>query len=139
MRTIYSVLILVVVIGVAMAGNVLKTGQKAPDFSLPDANGTIHHLSDYLGKMVVLYFYPKDDTPDCTAEACNLRDNYEALLAQNIAVLGISYDDRESHQKFIKKYDLPFPLLSDTEKKWPQCTGLKAVYSGGWWQTELPT
>lgn len=95
----------------------LKAGQTAPDFSLKDAKGQTHKLSDYLGKKIVLYFYPKDDTPGCTAEACNLRDNYEALLEKNIIVLGVSFDDSVSHQKFIKKYELPFPLLSDTDQK----------------------
>lgn len=95
----------------------LKAGQTAPDFSLKDAKGQTHKLSDYLGKKIVLYFYPKDDTPGCTAEACNLRDNYEALLEKNIIVLGVSFDDSVSHQKFINKYELPFPLLSDTDKK----------------------
>ena len=94
----------------------LSIGQPAPDFSLKDAQGKIHTLSDYKGKIIALYFYPKDDTPGCTAEACNIRDNYTALLKRNIVVLGISFDDQESHQKFRDKYKLPFPILSDTDK-----------------------
>ncbi len=72
-------------------------------------------MSDFKGKKVVLYFYPKDDTPGCTAQACNLRDNYDALLAKGYVVLGVSVDNEKSHQKFIQKFDLPFPLLADTE------------------------
>ncbi len=98
-------------------GNMLSIGQPAPDFSLKDAQGKTHKLSDYKGKIVVLYFYPKDDTPGCTAEACNIRDNYSALLKRNIVILGISFDDQESHKKFSAKYKLPFPILSDNEKK----------------------
>ncbi len=95
--------------------DMLTTGQPAPDFSLKDARGEIHKLSDYKGKIVVLYFYPKDDTPGCTAEACNIRDNYSELIKRNIVILGISFDDQESHQKFSEKYKLPFPILSDSE------------------------
>ena len=96
--------------------DMLTTGQPAPDFSLKDARGEIHKLSDYKGKIVVLYFYPKDDTPGCTAEACNIRDNYSELIKRDIVILGISFDDQESHQKFSEKYKLPFPILSDSEK-----------------------
>lgn len=96
--------------------NELKEGQKAPDFSAPDQNGNIVSLSDYLGQDVILYFYPKDDTPGCTAEACSFRDNYELLQDQGFQVLGVSTDDEASHLKFQTKYQLPFPLISDTEK-----------------------
>lgn len=130
MFTIRSLMLTILLAGVLMAGNKLNIGQTAPDFSLPDAGGKMIKLSDYRGKLVVLYFYPKDDTPGCTAEACNLRDNYEALLAQNIAILGISYDDPQSHQKFIKKYNLPFPLLSDTTKKVAEMYGAKSGLFG---------
>ncbi len=95
----------------------LTIGQQAPDFSLKDAQGKTHKLSDYKGKIVVLYFYPKDDTPGCTAEACNIRDNYDDLLKRNLVILGISFDDQNSHQKFSAKYNLPFPILSDSDKK----------------------
>jgi thioredoxin-dependent peroxiredoxin len=95
----------------------IEMGQKAPDFSLPDQEGKIHRLSDYKGKPVVLYFYPKDDTPGCTKEACSFRDSYAEYKNAGIQVFGISADDQESHSKFIHKYNLPFVLLSDTDKK----------------------
>jgi peroxiredoxin Q/BCP len=93
----------------------LKKGDKAPNFSGKDQNGKTIGLQDYTGKKLVLYFYPKDDTPGCTAEACSLRDNYQALLSKGYAVLGVSTDDEKKHQKFISKYSLPFPLLADTD------------------------
>ena len=89
----------------------------APDFSLLDQNGATHSLRDYRGKKVVLYFYPKDDTPGCTAEACSLRDNYDALIAAGYKIVGVSPDSEKSHLKFTEKYSLPFPLIADTEKK----------------------
>jgi len=94
----------------------LNEGQKAPDFTAKDQNGKNISLSDFLGKDVILYFYPKDDTPGCTAEACSFRDNYQSLLSKGFEVLGVSADDEKSHQKFITKYSLPFPLISDTDK-----------------------
>ena len=93
----------------------LLVGDVAPDFEVKNQHGEPVKLSDYLGKKVVLYFYPKDDTPGCTAQACNLRDNYQALLKQGYVVLGVSIDNEKKHQKFIQKYELPFPLLADTE------------------------
>ncbi|KAA3437782.1 thioredoxin-dependent thiol peroxidase [Rufibacter hautae] len=93
----------------------LQIGDAAPDFEVKDQNGAPVKMSQFRGKKVVLYFYPKDDTPGCTAQACNLRDNYDALLAQGYVVLGVSVDDEKSHQKFIQKFELPFPLLADTE------------------------
>jgi thioredoxin-dependent peroxiredoxin len=95
----------------------LKVGSKAPDFSVNDQDGKAVKLSDLKGKKVVLYFYPKDMTPGCTAEACNLRDNYKLLLKQGFEVLGVSTDNEKAHQKFIAKEKLPFRLLADTEKK----------------------
>jgi len=95
----------------------LKAGTKAPDFKLKDTNGTVVQLSDFLGKEVVLYFYPKDDTPGCTKEACSFRDDYRKFLKKGVAVFGISPDDEKSHQKFTKKFDLNFPLLSDPDHK----------------------
>ncbi len=95
----------------------LNIGDKAPDFTLPDAEGNMVTLSKLPHKTVVLYFYPKDDTPGCTREACNLRDNYEALKSAGLIIYGISTDTKESHQKFAKKYTLPFPLLSDERHK----------------------
>lgn len=93
----------------------LEIGQKAPDFEVPDQEGNTIRLLDYRGKKVVLYFYPKDNTPGCTAQACNLRDNYEALQAAGYAVLGISSDSQKSHKKFAEKQNLPFPLLVDED------------------------
>jgi thioredoxin-dependent peroxiredoxin len=95
----------------------LKVGDAAPDFAVNDEKGNKVSLSDFKGKKVVLYFYPKDNTPGCTAEACNLRDNYQALLKAGYVVLGVSTDDEKSHQKFIDKFELPFPLLADTTKE----------------------
>ena len=93
----------------------LQTGDKAPYFEGPDQDGNIIRLSDFTGRRLVLYFYPKDSTPGCTAEACDLRDNYERFLSQGYAVVGVSKDSAASHQKFIAKYGLPFPLISDQE------------------------
>jgi peroxiredoxin Q/BCP len=95
----------------------LKAGQKAPDFTSKDQNGNTVSLSQFAGKKVVLYFYPKDDTPGCTAEACNFRDNYQGLTDQGIVVLGVSVDDEKSHQKFVTKHKLPFTLVADTDQK----------------------
>ena len=94
----------------------LKPGDKAPDFSANDENGNQVNLKDFKGKKLVLYFYPKDMTPGCTAESCNLRDNYKTLLKQGYEVLGVSTDSEKSHQKFIAKEKLPFHLLSDPDK-----------------------
>ena len=93
----------------------LKAGDSAPEFSVNDQNGNPVKLSDFKGKKVVLYFYPKDNTPGCTAESCNLRDNYQALQKAGYEVLGVSKDNEKSHLKFIDKYELPFTLLADTE------------------------
>lgn len=94
----------------------LKEGRKAPAFSLPDENGATVSLADFAGKKVVVYFYPKDDTPGCTKEACGFRDNYQAILDKGAVVIGISADDAASHATFKNKYELPFYLLSDPEK-----------------------
>ena len=95
----------------------LRVGHKAPDFRLPDQNGKTHSLSDYRGKWVLLYFYPKDDTPGCTKEACAIRDNLPKFKSLNLDVLGISTDSIKSHKKFAEKYELPFTLLSDEKKE----------------------
>ena len=95
---------------------VLTQGDKAPNFNSKDQNGNSISLDQFKGQKVVLYFYPKDNTPGCTAEACDFRDNYQGLKAQGIEVLGVSVDDEKSHQKFITKYDLPFTLVADTDK-----------------------
>jgi peroxiredoxin Q/BCP len=95
----------------------LKTGDKAPAFKTVDQDGTPISLEDFRGNKLILYFYPKDDTPGCTAEACNLRDNYALLLEKGYKIVGVSADDDRSHKKFIEKYVLPFPLIPDKDKK----------------------
>lgn len=94
---------------------VLKLGDLAPDFSLPDANGNTINLADLKGQRVILYFYPRDNTPGCTKEACAFRDSYAEFQDKGVVVLGVSTDDAKSHEKFATKYALPFPLLIDTE------------------------
>ncbi|MFN7300956.1 MAG: thioredoxin-dependent thiol peroxidase [Bacteroidota bacterium] len=94
----------------------LAAGQKAPHFEALNQDGKTLRLSDFSGRKLVLYFYPKDDTPGCTAEACNLRDNYNSLIDAGYAVLGVSPDDPNKHRKFIDKFELPFDLLADTEQ-----------------------
>lgn len=94
----------------------LKQNQSAPDFTLPDQNSKNHKLSDYKGGWVLVYFYPKDDTPGCTKEACSIRDNFPKFTKSKAIVLGISIDSIKSHAKFVKKYKLPFTLLSDEDK-----------------------
>lgn len=95
----------------------LKVGDKAPDFSGTNEKGEAVSLSDFKGKKLVLFFYPKDNTPGCTAEACNLRDNYDTLKEAGFELLGVSPDSERKHQNFIKKFGLPFPLLADTEQE----------------------
>ena len=104
----------------------LEVGMKAPDFSLPDKDGNTVRLSDFQGKKVVLYFYPKDNTPGCTRQACAFAASYEQFKAQDATVIGISKDSVASHLKFAQKYDLPFILLSDPE--------LQAIQAYGVWQ-----
>ena len=94
-----------------------KVGDTAPDFRLPDQAGQMHSLGDYRGKWLVLYFYPKDETPGCTTEACSFRDGYLQIKSLGAQVLGISVDDTSSHKAFAEKHELPFPLLADTEGK----------------------
>lgn len=94
----------------------LKVGDKAPEFTSKDQNGKEVSLKDFAGKKVVLYFYPKDNTPGCTAEACDFRDNYQSLKSKGFEILGISTDEESSHKKFEVKFDLPFTLLADTEQ-----------------------
>ena len=104
----------------------LEVGTKAPEFTLPDKDGNPVSLSDFLGKKVVLYFYPKDNTPGCTKQACAFAASYEGFKAKNVAVIGVSKDSVASHQTFAAKYDLPFLLLSDPE--------LQAIQAYGVWQ-----
>lgn len=94
----------------------LSVGAKAPNFTVKDTQGNTVSLSDYEGKTVVLYFYPKDDTPGCTKEACSFRDNYGIYQGKDVVVFGVSGDDESSHQDFTSKFSLPFPLLADTSK-----------------------
>ncbi|MXX32455.1 MAG: thioredoxin-dependent thiol peroxidase [Chloroflexi bacterium] len=93
----------------------LAKGDQAPDFELADQDGKVHRLADYAGRTVVLYFYPRDDTPGCTKQACSFRDEMDEIRAEGAAVLGVSTDDAESHRSFIAKHELNFPLLVDTE------------------------
>ena len=104
----------------------LEKGMKAPDFTLPDQNGSSVSLSDFLGKKVVLYFYPKDNTPGCTRQACAFGESFNAFQEKNTVVIGVSKDSVASHQRFAGKYSLPFILLSDTE--------LQAIQAYGVWQ-----
>jgi thioredoxin-dependent peroxiredoxin len=95
----------------------LKEGSKAPMFEGIDQNGETVRLTDFSGKRLILYFYPKDNTPGCTAEACNLRDNYDSLFKEGFAIVGVSPDSEKSHKGFATKYSLPFPLIADTTRK----------------------
>ena len=115
----------------------LETGTKAPDFALPDQNGEIHKLSDYAGKKVILYFYPKDNTAGCTKQACGFSERYPQFTEKNAVVLGISKDSVASHKKFEEKYGLAFTLLSDTDRKvieaydvWKEKKNYGKVYMG---------
>lgn len=115
----------------------IPAGQSAPDFTLVDESGTTRKLSDYRGSPVVLYFYPKDDTTGCTKEACSFRDDYSAYDKAGVVILGVSPDPPESHTKFKNKYELPFTLLADTERKvcnlygvWGKKTSYGREYEG---------
>jgi len=102
----------------------LEIGQKAPDFSAKNQHGETVHLSDFKGKKVILYFYPKDNTPGCTTEACNFRDNYQSLKKDGFEIIGVSVDGEASHQKFISKHELPFQLLVDEDKRLVEAYGV---------------
>jgi peroxiredoxin Q/BCP len=109
----------------------LKVGQKAPDFSSTAQNGDIIRLSDQQGKKIILYFYPKDNTPGCTAQACNLRDNFPQLTEKGYIIFGVSTDTAESHIKFIQKQQLPFVLIADTDRSIHELYGVwqeKSMY-----------
>ena len=115
----------------------LKIGDKAPNFITEDQDGSEVKLSDFEGFKLVLYFYPKDNTPGCTTQACNLSDNYEVLLQKGFKVLGVSPDSAKSHKKFIEKHSLPFPLLMDEDKKiindygvWGEKKFMGKIYDG---------
>lgn len=114
----YGAVLLIALLGyrsVSMAATTPKIGDKAPDFNLPNASGELVNLASYKGNWVVLYFYPKDDTPGCTKEACTFRDDLHKLEKLGAKVVGVSVDDGKSHAEFAKKYNLPFPLLSDKD------------------------
>ncbi|MDW8107746.1 MAG: thioredoxin-dependent thiol peroxidase, partial [Armatimonadota bacterium] len=120
----------------------LAQGTPAPDFSLPDQHGNLVRLSDFRGRWVVIYFYPKDMTPGCTQEACSFRDLYEDYQQEGVVVLGISADDVQSHRKFAEKYELPFPLLADTEHSVCEAYGAwnkKYLYGRLFWGVERIT
>ena len=119
-----------------------QAGDFAPAFAAADQHGHLHRLADYAGRHVVLYFYPKDDTPGCTAQACDLRDNYARFEAAGYAILGVSIDDEASHAKFAQKFDLPFPLLADTGKALVEAYGVwqeKQNYGRTYWGTVRTT
>jgi peroxiredoxin Q/BCP len=115
---------------VVNAADQVGVGDSAPEFELSDQDGQLHSLEDYRDQWVVLYFYPKDETPGCTTEACEFRDNIFAFRKINAQILGVSLDDVESHEKFAEKYSLPFPLLADTEGKASEAYGVKTKMFG---------
>lgn len=114
----------------ANAAEQVTTGDIAPEFELSDQDGQLHSLEDYRDQWVVLYFYPKDETPGCTTEACEFRDNVFAFRDRDAQILGVSLDDVESHQKFAENHSLPFPLLADTEGKAADAYGVKTKMFG---------
>ena len=120
----------------------LKIGSKAPTFSAPDQSGKTVSLGDFKGKTLVLYFYPKDDTPGCTAEACSFRDEHSVFQKKGAVVIGVSPDSSKSHSKFIKKFSLPFPLLSDEDHKICEAYGVwveKSMYGKTYMGVERST
>lgn len=124
MKSIVVICCLMIFAFAASAQTRLKAGDQAPDFSGKDQDGNLVSLKQYKGKKVILYFYPKDNTPGCTAEACNLRDNKDLLAKEGYEVLGVSTDDEASHRDFRTKYSLPFPLIADTDKSINQKYGV---------------
>jgi peroxiredoxin Q/BCP len=120
----------------------LTVGTKAPAFSAPDQSGKLVSLADFKGKKVVLYFYPKDDTPGCTVEACSFRDGHKSFAKKGAVVLGVSPDSAKSHTKFIEKFSLPFPLLADEDKAIAQAYGVwveKSMYGNKYRGVERST
>ncbi len=116
--------------GASVLAEQVQMGDPAPDFELTDQSGQLHSIEDYRGKWVALYFYPKDDTPGCTTEACEFRDNIFAFKNLNCQILGVSLDDVDSHKEFAEKYRLPFPLLADTTGSTADAYGVKSKYMG---------
>lgn len=129
-RSPYTIAALFALCLAAYASERLALGQPAPEFELSDQNGQLHSLEDYRDQWVVLYFYPKDQTPGCTTEACEFRDNIFAFRDINAQILGVSLDDAESHRKFAEKYGLPFPLLADIEGKASEAYSVKTRMFG---------
>lgn len=124
-QTLVSSLALMAIMCAPALADDLVVGRPAPDFELPDQAGQLHSIEDYRGQWVALYFYPKDDTPGCTTEACEFRDNIFAFRDLNCQILGISLDDEDSHRDFAEKYSLPFPLLADTSGTTADAYGVK--------------
>ncbi len=129
-RSLSAVIATFVLSFAAFASEQFTLGQPAPEFELSDQNGQLHSLEDYRDQWVVLYFYPKDETPGCTTEACEFRDNIFAFREMNAQILGVSLDDAESHQKFAENHNLPFPLLADIEGKASEAYGVKTRMLG---------
>lgn len=117
-------------IGTSVSAEQFEPGDPAPDFELMDQSGQMHSIEDYRGKWVALYFYPKDDTPGCTTEACEFRDNIFAFKNLDCQILGISLDDVTSHKEFAEKYSLPFPLLADSAGTTADAYGVKTKFMG---------
>ena len=124
MKSTLAFILLVAFSSALVQAQALKVGDKAPDFTAKDQDGKDISLSSFKGKKVILYFYPKDDTPGCTAEACNLRDNKETLSTEGYEIIGVSSDDVTSHKSFQQKYSLPFPLVADVDKSINQRYGV---------------
>ncbi len=118
------------IVPVTFAAGPVVVGETAPEFELPDQTGQLHSLEDYRDRWVVLYFYPKDETPGCTTEACEFRDDIFAFNEINAQILGVSFDDVESHQQFAEHYNLPFPLLADTDGQAADAYGVKTKRLG---------
>lgn len=129
-KALFSSLACLAVVSSTALADDLVAGQPAPDFELPDQAGQLHSIEDYRGQWVALYFYPKDDTPGCTTEACEFRDNIFAFRDLNCQILGVSLDDEDSHREFAEKYGLPFPLLADTSGSTADAYGVKAKMYG---------
>ncbi len=130
MRSTTWLLAFAILLTAGSAQAALTAGDKAPDFSASLSDGTVFRLSEWLGKApLVLYFYPKDDTPGCTAEACGLRDDFATFRRLKATVIGISYDSADSHKKFIAKYKLPFPLISDKDKSVSKAFGVAGMWA----------
>jgi peroxiredoxin Q/BCP len=123
--TLSTLLMITMVVNLSAA---VKVGSPAPDFKMLDQDEKVHTLADYKGQKVVVYFYPKDDTPGCTKEACSIRDDYGLFEKGGIKVFGVSYDDSQSHKTFADKYDLPFTLLSDTDKSVSKAYGANGLF-----------